>query len=88
MTTTTSDASLFSTFLVTTTTETITFHRSRTSAYSEAAVGDTAPRTAAVGCSFELHEPAVIVWAAGGSWTGGLVLFVVQVADTEFVPAP
>lgn len=86
--TTNPDAGAFSTFRIATSTEVVTFLRSRITAHSVAAVGDTAPRKASLGCSFELGEPGVIVWAAGGSWTGGRVLSVVQVPDTKFEPAP
>ncbi|MEC5185242.1 hypothetical protein RCH12_002718 [Cryobacterium sp. MP_3.1] len=82
------DLSTFSTFLITTSTDPITFFRSRTTAYSEASIGDTTPRTASVGCAFELNEPAVVQWAGGGSYTGGRVLSVAQVADSVFVPVP
>jgi hypothetical protein len=79
---------LFSAFRIKTTAEVITFFRSRTSAHSEAAVGDTGPRLVTVGCSFELGEPAVIQWADGRGFTGGPVLSVVQLADLEFEPMP
>ena len=82
------DPCSFSTFLITTSTTPITFFRSLTSANSEASIGDAAPRKASVGCAFELAEPAVIQWADGRSYTGGLVLSVVQVADSEIVPVP
>jgi hypothetical protein len=57
----------FSTFRITTSTEDITFHRSRTAGHSEAAVGDADPRVASTGCNFESHEPALILYADGAS---------------------
>ncbi|MDY7540891.1 hypothetical protein [Cryobacterium sp. 5B3] len=78
----------FTAFRITTTTETVTFFRSRTSAHSEAAIGEGTPRAAAVGCAFEISEPAVSQWADGRGWTGGLVIDVEQIYDLEFEPLP
>ena len=82
------DHRTFSAFLITTSTDPVTFFRSRTTAHSEASVGTAAPRGASVGCAFELHELAIVFWADGRSYTGGRVLSVVQVPDLTFVPAP
>jgi len=78
----------FTAFRITTATEELTYFRSRTSAYSEAAIEDGTRRAAAVGCSFEIGEPAVIRWAVGGGWTGGLVIDVGQIVEIDSDNAP
>ncbi|MEC5148753.1 hypothetical protein [Cryobacterium sp. GrIS_2_6] len=79
---TTPNPRTFNIFRITTSAdETVTFLRSRTSAHSEVAIGEGAPQRAAVGCNFEIGESAVVQWADGGGWTGGLVVDVVQIVQ-------